>query len=150
MKAEIEKQIHKLAEHMYETGYEDGRKENAKIADAGYSHGLNDAWDCAKKILQTSGDIKAHMKTIFEVYAWDNPLSIFEKYSASEAIEKIKEYEKNKRTEVTNGQMMEQMFLGITIKYIGFSAVVITTDDSGMEQEFSREWWDAPYNRKEN
>ena len=50
----------------------------------------------------------------------------------------------------TNGQMMEQTFPGMEIKYIGFSAVVITTDDSGMEQEFSREWWDAPYNRKEN
>ena len=56
--------------------------------------------------------------------------------------------EKNKLTKVTNGQVMEQTFPGIDIKYLGFSAVVITTDDSGMEQEFSRKWWDAPY-RKE-
>lgn len=50
----------------------------------------------------------------------------------------------------TNGEMLMAIFPDTIIKYIGFSVVVITTDDSGMEQEFSREWWDAPYNRKEN
>lgn len=88
MKAEIEKQIHKLAEHMYEIGYEDGRKENTKIADAGYSHGLNDAWECAKKIYGMDRDTRM-IALVFNEYE-----TVFDNYSASEAIEKIKEYEK--------------------------------------------------------
>ena len=57
-----------------------------------YRDGLNDAWECAKKIVCTdSCDRK--MNNIFDDDFYYAKTNILNKYSASEAISKIKEYE---------------------------------------------------------
>ena len=70
----------------------------------GYEEGLNNAWECAKKL--------RHMdySMLYKVFDGDNVVihgiqtkgleAVFEKYSASEAMAKIKEYEeKQKQTQ---------------------------------------------------
>ena len=81
--------------HVYNQGYEDGLKdgkESVQIDETeAYECGLNDAWECARKIYNDLSMDKCI--EIFEGKSW------FFDYNASEAIAKIKEYEeKQKRT----------------------------------------------------
>jgi hypothetical protein len=98
-KEDIEQQIHEFAELMYKTGYEDGQKDKPSVFYEQYKQGLDDAWECARKILfdYTLTDVK-------EKFGTDTFCGIIEKYSASETIAKIKEYEeKQKRVEIKVG-----------------------------------------------
>ena len=56
-----------------------------------YQRGLEDAWECARKIALSVED--GGMRDVFNV---DTCYSIFIRYSAQEAIAKIAEYEKQK------------------------------------------------------
>lgn len=78
----------------YNDGYKEGFKEGEGTGhtlayDKGYNNGLNDAWECARKILFDP----THPKELPEALGTDTFCGIIEKYSASEAIQKIKEYE---------------------------------------------------------
>ena len=101
-KEDIEQQIHEFAEQMYETGYRNGQDSVEtwqQTYQVGYERGLNDAWEYARKILfdYTLTDVK-------EKFGTDTFCGIIEKYSASETIAKIKEYEeKQKRVEIKVG-----------------------------------------------
>lgn len=84
----------------YDYGYEDGQKEklaNAMIHDhevaekTAYEDGMNAAWECARKIAQTMK--RDEITTCFGERDEIGRKMIFEEYSASEAIAKIKEYE---------------------------------------------------------
>lgn len=77
MKKYVEEQIHEFAENMYSIGYNEGVKDGQgnKTSDT-YTKGLNDAWECARKIMQLPNDTQE----LFYL-------------SAKEAITKIKEYE---------------------------------------------------------
>lgn len=66
-----------------------------------YQRGLNDAWEYARKIAEREDD----MRNCFHDIA---PAEIFGKYSASEAIAKIKKYEE--RTKINIGD--EVSFVG--------------------------------------
>lgn len=101
---EIEKKIHEFAEQMYKVGYEEGHHDgeidcimNIHLDDFSYQRGIEEAWECVRKIFNAS-----HNKIIgifgkereYEYVYYD----IINEYSASEAIAKIKEYEE-KQTE---------------------------------------------------
>ena len=87
------KQVKKEAyQKGYETGYEDGYNEPGKNQQEAYQRGLSDAWEAARKIIHMpEGD----MLNIFtECYsAVCTALQVILKYDASEAIEKLKDYE---------------------------------------------------------
>ncbi len=99
------KMMEKVFIECYREGFDDGYKEgqhcgeidgvmNIQIDEVSYQRGLNDAWECAKKIAEREDD----MRNCFHDIA---PAEIFGKYSASEAIAKIKEYEdKSKKIKV--------------------------------------------------
>lgn len=83
----------------YDKGYQDatvkiGSDEQA-IAEKAYQKGLNDAWDAARKILLSKED-----GGLFEyderkaVFGYGNYFLVLKKCSASEAIEKIRQHEK--------------------------------------------------------
>lgn len=89
----------------FEDGYIDGKgqkwtDDQSKAESEMYAKGLNDAWECARKLVAS--------RTIEE---WDSLndymdvescIDAFKEYSASEAIEKIKEYEaKQKQSETS-------------------------------------------------
>lgn len=90
----------------YDFGYEDGQKEklaNAMIHDhevaekKAYEQGLNDAWECAKKLCQSAmyGGSEEYCREIFELTPFEI-VDVFD-YSASQCIEKVKAYEKRQK-----------------------------------------------------
>lgn len=84
-------------EAAYDKGYKDGLNDGnvndgtfaAKVKEA-YDNGLNDAWECAKKIATDTGLNYEELGEIFGYTAMD---TIFRNFSASKAIARIKEYE---------------------------------------------------------
>lgn len=80
----------------YQKGFEAGQHEATTLE---YQQGLDDAWECAKKIalIKTDEDCPyftvAELKKIFECSTLQ---SVFDTNSASEAIEKVKAYEQQK------------------------------------------------------
>jgi hypothetical protein len=97
MKKEIEKQIHQFAEMMYKTGYEDGQ---AWVDGKMYTKGLNNAWECAKKIRHM--DIPTLNKVFDDLrhgIQEKGHEAVFENYEPFKAIAKIKEYEEIKEYE---------------------------------------------------
>jgi hypothetical protein len=78
----------------YNRGYEDGRDE-CSYGKLKYKQGLNDAWECAKKIMLDVEDGGMSADDIIHIFD-DSPYSTFKKVSASEAIEKINKFEETK------------------------------------------------------
>ena len=73
----------------YETGYEDGYNEPGKNQHEAYQRGLSDAWDAARKI----GNMPyGEEENVFGSGGW----AFIVKNTASEAIEKIRQYEQEK------------------------------------------------------
>lgn len=109
MKKLTEHQIHEFAEQIYNIGFEDGyiddkgqkwTDDQLKTESEMYVKGLNDAWECARKLVVAK--TIEEWDSIYEYMNVANYINIFEKYSASEAIEKIKEYEaKQKQSETS-------------------------------------------------
>ena len=78
----------------YETGYEDGYNEPGKNQQEAYQRGLNDARDAAMKIENLSEAEK------FEAFGEYDMFHIMRRYTAAEAIEKLKSYEQEKHFHV--------------------------------------------------
>ena len=89
----------------YKEGFDDGYKEgqhcgeidgvmNIQIDEVSYQRGLNDAWECARKIASMPTDVT---EPLFNQFGLHN---IMANVSASEAIAKIKKYEENQKVKV--------------------------------------------------
>lgn len=101
--------ISRIVNRVYDIGYDKARKElqieeefdedRAKAIKEAYQKGLDDAWECVKKIAAVPSDggfTGARLKLIFNRnYIAD----IVTNYSASETIAKIKEYEEKQKAE---------------------------------------------------
>ena len=83
----------KARQNGYEQGYKDGFQKCVEECDKGYEKGLNDAWEFARKIVFTPST-NEEMNDVFGDDFYYNNLSLFEKYSVSEVMTKVKEYEK--------------------------------------------------------
>lgn len=87
-------------EAAYDKGYKSGLNDGnindgtfaAKVKEA-YENGLNDAWECARKIATADGLSLEELEEIFDFCSMN---AILERFSVSEAIAKIKEYEEKK------------------------------------------------------
>ena len=97
----FDRALQTFGELVYNQGYNQGVKDGqtGKISELlvdTYEMGLNEAWECARKIMDlTSDNVKRR-----EIIGDCAPKYALTKYSASEAITKIKEYEeKQKQTE---------------------------------------------------
>jgi hypothetical protein len=91
--SDIEKNVR---EEAYEKGYQDavvkiGSDEQA-IAEKAYQSGLSDAWEAARKLVLDSNHGGLTNYDIEEIFGVDEEQAIIN-YSASEAIEKIRQYE---------------------------------------------------------
>lgn len=105
MNAEIEQQIHEFANKMYKAGYNDGFNmgyEDGLKYDKRYEAGLNEAWECARKIGKVNWITLEQMgfenKDKEKNPSWD----VVMEYSASEAIARIKEYEEKQEEKQTD------------------------------------------------
>lgn len=84
-------------EAAYDKGYKSGLNDGnindgtfaAKIKEA-YNNGLNDAWECAKKIATDTG---LNYEELGEIFGYTSMDTILTRFSASEAIDRIKKYE---------------------------------------------------------
>ena len=87
----------------YDAGYNDGRsKVESKIADdilKSYNAGLDDAWECFKKITATPKKGGFSDLIMEKIFGYRFLSDILNNYSASEAVTKIKEYEKKKEAD---------------------------------------------------
>ena len=102
---DIIKRGRSLLADMYGYGYAEGQKRVSKRAEdeetvediyrKGFENGLEQAWECAKKIVALS-----YMQRS-DIFERPNIIDLLDDYSASEAIAKIKEYEQ-KQTEKVN------------------------------------------------
>lgn len=101
MNEEIEKRIHEFAEQMYNAGYADRclltDEECIKDQQNQYMKGLNDAWECAKKIAVSSNDGGFDLDELNDIFHTRSVTATMSNYSASEAIEKIKTYEEARK-----------------------------------------------------
>lgn len=94
-KKEIEQQIHDFAEKMYQAGYADGN--NTNLIDEAYQEGLNDAWECFKKLVYPVKDGGFSTERLCEIFGTSLPSHIIRDFSPSEAIQKIKDYEEQQK-----------------------------------------------------
>lgn len=102
---EAQKAIETILAEVYKCGYEEGRCKgyrNRCIEEEfqntnKYECGLNDAWEAAKKIVCTEGYKWTELENMFNSRTLSK---IFNTYTASEAIEKIKEYEEKQKESV--------------------------------------------------
>ena len=75
----------------YDKGYEDGAKCQDEVQ---YQKGLDEAWTAARHIaLYSYGGLSISYDKLTDIFGDNDPYRIFEDLSASEAIEKIREYE---------------------------------------------------------
>jgi len=120
MNKEIEQQIHEFAEKMYQAGYADGN--NTNLIDEAYQEGLNDAWECAKKLTLLSSDGGFSSKIIKEIFGTTNSYSIFDNMSVSTVVDKIKDYEEKQK------QADAEIRVGDEVIVNGDRAIVIKVD----------------------
>jgi hypothetical protein len=117
-------------EEIYKRGYTHGLKDASKDheSEKSYEQGLNDAWECARKIavemsiedMQSCGLISNSDKEY--TYSCD----VIRDYSVSEAMTKIKEYEEKKKFHV--GDVIKFEFGGVGL-YNAIGVIVRIDDD---------------------
>lgn len=73
--------------HIYNVGYEDCLKDQQKVKDEAYKQGLEDAFECCKRIIKLSPDMQE------DIFNMSGDHFIFDAYSADEAIDIIKRYD---------------------------------------------------------
>lgn len=105
-----------IAEEAYQRGLEEGKKafdlleseRNSEYQrglnegnDIGYKDGVNDgrneAWEAARKIVLSPDEGGTSLPDLFAMFGNGSMQSVFRKYSASEAIEKMKAYEEKQK-----------------------------------------------------
>lgn len=99
----FDRAVQTFGEIIYNQGYKQGSidaVENGGSKEK-YEQGLNDAWECAKKLRHMDYSMLYKVfdnKVIKHAIQREGLNAVFEKYSASEAIAKIKEYEETQNT----------------------------------------------------
>lgn len=147
----MKKQAKYLIEQAYQRGYKEGysKAENdyhAKTEEdrqSSYELGLNMAWEAAKKIYlsQIHGGISGN--ALVEIFGYPTN-DILERFSASEAIEKLKEYEEQKKQEEDT-----EIRVGDEIQTLDGQIIGIVTYISKIEG-FSILWRDGSVGKRKN
>lgn len=107
---ELEKAYQKGLSQGYSDGYEECRYDRDTIK---YQQGLNDAWETAKKIAAYSGT----NKPLDEMFGMHGVFDIINKFSASEALAKIHEYEQQLQK--------QEIEVGDEVKAVSGNAIVV-------------------------
>ena len=94
----LKTQVLTCIEAAYDKGYKAAKQDVVAVGNKSeYERGLNDAWECAKKIVITDRLSCDELEKIFGYRSVD---TIFRIFSASEVVTKIKEYEdRQKKTD---------------------------------------------------
>lgn len=103
---EIKRQILECINSAYDRGYKNGLNDGnindgtfaAKVKEA-YNNGLNDAEKAIKRVLNEPSRGGLYANEMQKIFGTKGTIVIFLKYSISEIIEKIREYDKRKQKE---------------------------------------------------
>lgn len=119
---ELEKQAYQRGyEKAYDTAYADAEEIYESGKRAMYQKGLKDAWEAARKICLEEDDGGIPASAIKDIFNVRNYRYAVKDYSASEAIEKIRQYE----------QKQEEIKVGDEVEAMAGNAVVIEVIDGG-------------------
>ena len=100
---DIETRAEKAQDEAYQRGYCDALEKHCAIceekhdAEEAYQQGLNDAWDAARKIASDNAGQN------YSIFGQHFTAEILNTHSASEAIEKIRQYERGKEEQIQVG-----------------------------------------------
>ena len=131
---EMVRLCHEVASHAevtadaYQRGYENGfvaghlkaEKSGQSFYEDGYKRGLNDAWEAARKICLNDCDGGLTVMEIAKIFDVSYYRDALKNYSASVAMEKIRQYEQEKEEEIQVGDEIEA---------VSGKAVVVYVDD---------------------
>lgn len=78
-------------------GFDSAREIYTKQVDSGYKKGLEDAWECARKTILGTAEGGIHADDLYEMFGTLSASEILESVSINEAMQKIKEYERQKQ-----------------------------------------------------
>lgn len=95
----LDKALSNELEEAYQKGFEAGSYEATTLE---YQQGLNDAWECAKRIVLTKTNENSPYFTVdelIEIFGYCTSQNVLCTYSASEAIEKVKAYEEQQKAD---------------------------------------------------
>ena len=124
---QAEKDLREVGERHYQKGYQDATvkisSDEQAIAEEAYQRGLNDAWEVARKIYDISQEDRLE---IFPEASTFVVADICDRYSASEAIDKIRQYEQGKE---------EQIQVGDEVILDGRKYVVLVVDEDGIPEK---------------
>ena len=90
--------VNEMSISIYKRGYDEGVKDGQKgkisemLVDT-YTQGLNDAWECARKIMLNKVNGGLPTEEHSKIFGYIATSEVLKNYTASEAIAKIKEYE---------------------------------------------------------
>ena len=96
-----EPDLEQVRKEGYDKGYDDATAEigsdEQAIAEKAYQRGLSDAWEAARKICLNDSDGGLTVTEIAKIFDVSYYRDAMKKYSAHEAVEKIRQYEQEKR-----------------------------------------------------
>lgn len=122
-----------MMDDAYSKGYQRGFTDKDE-SDKAYQKGLNDAWECARKIYSLSAG--AIINIFGGCSTWVN-------YSASEAITKIKEYEEKKKADdeikVGDEVVHDTGLIAVVTRVHGEKHIALVYDDGSCNNDVLKE-----------
>lgn len=117
----IETQAEKAQEEAYQKGVQDTKQHwvdapRSCAYKLGYENGLNDAWETARKIAINEASGGLSLVELDKIFSCDDLAEVFG-FTASEAIEKIRQYEQ-KQEEIKVGDEVEWMGDKYVVTYV--------------------------------
>lgn len=101
-----EPDLEQVRKEAFEKGYSTAVAEQCAVRGAvekAYQRGLNDAWEAARKISLAKIDGGFSWESMNNMFGTDSPSKIYKTFTASEAIEKIRQYEQEKEEQIQVG-----------------------------------------------
>lgn len=133
----VRKDIMEQVDEAYQKGLEDGKKAFDLLdaeRDSEYQRGLDDAWECAKKLFSTMSDTE--IEKVFPT-EWENGFYGLMQMKPQYAIEKLKAYEQKQSDKIKRGDIVnvkgccKDNLLGVVTKVWEDNCYIMWGDGSG-------------------
>lgn len=102
----------KMVQESYKNGYDEGLKEGLENCETtkAYQGGLEDAWECAKALVEGEEDGGLTVPELEEIYGSKDYCSIIARFSAKEAVERYQDYKlKKAKREVATAEIGDEI-----------------------------------------
>ena len=105
----------------YQRGINDGSLDVKQRVEGAYQRGLDDAWEMARKIVLSVNEGGLSVQNLSKLFGTYASRYALKKYSASEAIEKLKAYEEKQKAD-------DEIEVGDEVIYIEHRFIVFATE----------------------